>query len=374
MIVCRVINNGSGNISSVTEYNRTRGTIDVTNGDELTTDVNPTQDYHVGNRLYNDLRHVKKTGTNTYDIEVIDTAAGTNSSKIVASLTGARTFTLPDRSITIASTRQAFKLLDFKASLSVITPSDSEPWFDINQNATVLAANWTELVPALRAIFGSVNGTTNFSITGFTPGSPTTVLQFANNAANNAFLLALQEEQNYHGSFVNFRTLSVITPFGDLAAGDYAITAIDTSLRTVDITATTTSSSAGTVRYYPFRIDSATSTVNARWFKVEDATLRTIGGDVIPFFRVRDRIQSHNHSVTTTLDNNDGSGLQIFFGGGGQGPAAGAQGRVALGNATSTSGNPTDSGTGAGTPRHGTTTRDRGLAVYFYIFGSTFVP
>lgn len=57
IILGRVVNDGAGAISIISYSNRTRGTFDVDNTDALTADVNPTQDWHVGNKGYNDLRY-----------------------------------------------------------------------------------------------------------------------------------------------------------------------------------------------------------------------------------------------------------------------------------------------------------------------------
>lgn len=353
----RVINDSFGNVDTVSYSNRSRGSIDVNSNEELTTDVDPTQDYHVGSRLYNDLRHVKKTGASNYDIEVINSADGTQSSKMVAANTAARIYTFPDRSITFAGSYQAMRVGMIVPSLEQITPAADAPWFDINQEGAVLASNWTTLSPFLRALYGTVLGTTDFSITSIsTSGSPVTVT-FANNATNDAFLLALNEEQLYHGSFTNFRTLTLTSDIGSLAAGTYGIQGISTGSRTVTLTATNSgSTAAGTVRYYPFRQPDAVSSTNAYWWQVNDAVLRTVGGNAIPYLRVRDRLQGFSITAASQTNNLNYAG-----------PTPATDGLC-----VDTTHLPVSDGTN-GTPRTGLTTRDRSMVGYYYIFGGTYV-
>lgn len=443
VIFGRAINNGSGVLTSLSYSNRMRGSIDVSSLDELTTVAYPKQNYHIGNRLYNDKRYVKKIiGTDTFtltgstflnkkyisgisstttlvvgmqvtgtgipsntiiteidsstsiwisnkataantgttftftpvfDIEIIDSATGGQSSRLTSDITSPRIWVIDDRSMTFADKRAAFKLGDFKDSLSIITPSDNEPWLDINQNYTVLAANWPDLAPFLRSLFGTVGSTTNFSVT-VQNSSPSTDLTFsAGDGA--AFVLALAEEQLFHGSFANFRTITLLSAIGTLPAGDYPITAINTITNKVTITTPSASGGTGNVRYYPFRIDSATSTTSARWYKIDDAVLKTVGGDIIPYFRFRDRDQGHTHTdaghahssnaiggYATGLGGANRDGFGTFLVGD---AATISNGSASLGGQTVYS--------SYGTPRIGTTTRERGMAVYKYLFGNTYV-
>lgn len=361
--ICRVVNDGAG-IASTIEYDtRTRGSIDVDLGDRLTTDIDPTMGYHVGNRAYNDLRYVNHTGANNWDVQIFNSADGALSSVLKADLTSSRVWTLHDRSMILADNRAAFKVGDIKSTLTVITPSDTEPWFDINQDASIDPAVWPVLAPYLRALKGTVSGTDTFTVLSIsTSGSPVTIT-LDTTVANDAFLLALAEEYNVHGSFVNFRTITINSDIGTFPAGTYGIQGFSTGARTITLTATYSGSSAtGDFSYYPFRQPDAISVTNAYWYQISDAVLKTVGGDIIPYFRVRDRMQGHFHRNST--DNSKtytggavvGDFLAVSF----------------LHSATNGIGEPTDDGTN-GTPRTGLTTRDRGLAVYKYIYGETFV-
>lgn len=362
--ICNVTNNGAGVITTVDYTTRMRGVVDVDNSDRIATELNPTQGYHVGNQTWNDLRYVKKTGSNQFDIEVLDSTDGNQNSKLVTTITSPRIWTLQDKDYTIADVRQSFRLGMITSSVEVITPSDTAPWWDINQSANITAVNWPVLAPFLRTLSGTVNGSTTFNITSIsTSGSPVT-LTLANNATNNAFLLALNEEQLYHGSFVAFRTITTNATIGTFPVGTYGIQGISTGARTITITASYSgASSTGTCSYYPFRIDDATSTVNARWFQVNDSVLRTIGGDGIPYFRQRDRLQGFNARIPTWLVGGGGGFGEFVFdsnSGFGQHDTDVDVGIVSDGT--------------NGTPRKGLTTRDKSLVLYKYLYGGSYTP
>lgn len=452
VIFGRVINDSSGNITSISYSNRTRGTVDADNSDVLVSEKQPLQNYNVGNRQYNDTHFVKKaanastftlsgttssgstqitgissttnvkvgmgisgtgipseafvitvesstviiisqpataSATNTftftpkYDVEILNAADGTNSSNLTATLTGSRIWTLQDRTMTLADDRAAFQLGDIKATLSQITASDSQPWFDINQTGVVNATNWPLLAPYLRSLVGYVNGSTNLSITGIANHSGFVTLSLSPGATTTAFLLALNEDYIANGSsFVNWRTLTINSTIATLPAGTYGIQNFSTGSNTIDITVNYAGiTGTGTASYYPFRLPDATSATNAYWFAVSDATLRTVGGDVIPYFLVRDRFQGFKFTASSTLTS---------FGNGT------AEGVVDIGSApgvfivgsthttsptsldysasiTTTLTGPSDDGTN-GTPRNGLTTRDRSIGVFKYIYGKTYVP
>lgn len=378
----RVVNDGSGNLSSIFYSNRTRGTIDGDNNDELTTDVNPTQDWHVGNRAYMDARFVKKTGSGPFDIEVLDTTAGYGSpsliSKISAALTSARNWVLQDRSMTLADNRAAFQIGDIKSSLSAISPSDSTPWLNIAFNYPTLnasgAGSWPLLVPYLRGLSGG----TGYVVNGYAPGVSTILQMDSGDPATAAFVLALYEDNLYHGgnveNYTNYKTITVSTAFGtDIPVGEYNILDIDPIAYTIEIDISTSGPSAfGTIDHYPFRIKSSTTT--ARWFKVDDSVLMTSSSETIPFFRVRDRTQKHKH-----FDSGHAHGGIPIVGSPAIGTSLGALFGVLgfLTNSASSYADLTeavDSGTGAGTPRTGNTTRGRGFAVNKYLYGSVYQP
>jgi hypothetical protein len=376
----RVVNDGAGAATSIFYTNRTRGTIDTDNNDELTTDIDPTQDWHVGNRAYNDLRYVNQNGPNTWDIQVLKTTDGSlGTSRVWFQGTAAREWELQDRSMVLADNRAAFQLGDIKSTIATITPTDLTPWLDISVDYVTLnasgAGSWPLLVPHLRGLSGG----TGYVVNGYAPGVSTVLQMDSGDPATAAFVLALYEDNLYHGgnveNYANYKTITVSTAFGtDIPVGEYNILDIDPIAYTIEIDASTSGPSAlGTIDHYPFRIKSSTTT--ARWFKVNDSVLATSSTETPLLYRVRDRSQKHKHldnghihgGVYAALALALGTIIGALFGVTGS-PTANTYGGAAdIGEAV-------DSGTGAGTPRTGNTTRARGFAVNKYIYGVIYQP
>jgi len=378
VVICRVVNNGVGIATSIEYDTRTRGSIDVDLGDRLTTDADPTQNYHVGNRAYNDLRYANHNGPSNWDLQILKSSDGTLNSRLWFDGLASRDWELPDRSGTVALHYSAIRVGMIMSSLEVITPSADAPWLDISQDHLSLAASgagsWPILVPFLRTLSGG----SGYVVTGYTSGVSTVLQMDSGDAATAAFVLALYEDNLYHGdgveNYTNYKTITIATAFGDIVAGDYNIVDIDPVLFRIEIDAATAGPSApGTIDHYPFRIKSSSTT--ARWFRVTDSVVTTSGSEYIPAFRARDRIQIHKHTDTghshgilgfyvVYVSNSPWPGSVYAYVGDGGGNTGASAAAITDPVTTLTP--------GFDAIRYGNTTRTRLLATRAYMFGGVF--
>lgn len=110
------------------------------------------------------------------------------------------------------------------------------------------------------------------------------------------FMAAIAEEQIVHGSYVNFRCVT-------LNGNDYAITNVNTVTPSLTV-GSPPADGAYTLEYYPSRIPGSTS--SARTFKDTGRSLMSLDGvALVPGTRRRDRMQGHGHAIR--LDANAGS-------------------------------------------------------------------
>ena len=252
---------------------------------------------------------------------------------------------------------------------------------DINVYEDITVANWPSLVPHLRAKALTYNeGITGqksaFDVTDWDITSNIATLTFANTTAENAILTALAEDNLVHGSFANWRSITLGSAIGTITAGEYAITAIDTSLRTVKFAFTAANggaSGAFTSSFYTNRVPGSSTT--ARLYQATGRTLVSANDGVgINGLRKRDRFQSWQAFGTvsgnnywgiieiadqrTTAQANTGSGLNRFA-------TAGTQGQPNMIKAGSDGVN--------GTPRTGLTTHGPESVGHLYIHGRSYV-
>lgn len=238
------------------------------------------------------------------------------------------------------------------------------------------ATNWPDLVPHLRAkaltYFDGITGEkSSFDVTGWAIVSNVATLTFANTAGENAILAALTEDELVHGSFSNWRSVTLPSAIGGITAGEYAITDVDAASRTIDFTfAASNNSGSGsfTVNFYENRIPGSTTTA-----RLYEATARTLvsandaSGEEIAGLRRRDRLQGHWHHINDCANS-------IRYGIGNV--AAGTTVNAPTGASGPTGGNLKARGIFTddenGTPRTGTTTDPRMLVGHLYIHGRTY--
>ena len=102
------------------------------------------------------------------------------------------------------------------------------------------------------------------------------------------------EDKLVHGSYSNWRTLTVAADIGDIPAGTYEITGIDTTSRTVSFALAASDNSGsdtGIIVFYPYRV--AGSETTARLFEVSDRVLisEASDGTAVSGLRHRDATQ-----------------------------------------------------------------------------------
>ncbi len=232
-------------------------------------------------------------------------------------------------------------------------------------------ANWPDLVPYLRGIRtvfkdGLSGQITTPGVTAWAIVSNVVTLTFTNDADHIALLTALSEDQVIHGSFTNWRTITLAGTIGSITAGTYAITAISPASRTVSFSFTAANASgsgAFTVEFYTHRI--AGSSTTARVFAAQGEALHGVndanGYFVAGGLRRQGYFQGHEH------DQYQPAGGAVVPGwAGGAGSTRGA-----LGSNTQI-GSPKTDGTN-GTPRTAKETNSPALSVHLYIHGGRYV-
>lgn len=164
-------------------------------------------------------------------------------------------------------------------------PSVTFPRFcmtNFSGSTALSTTNWPDLVPYLRNqtaayLEDQVGGTDSY--TGTVTGSD---IVLDDNAANNAIIAALNEDQLAFGSFTDWRTVDINTVTFDIAG-------IDVGTRTITVTGTPSAGSQE-AQFYPHRI--AGSTTTARVHSWVGRVLTGAGGaDVIAGLLRRDRMQ-----------------------------------------------------------------------------------
>ena len=187
----------------------------------------------------------------------------------------------------------AFDISDPKSFFGGICLNTISGYKDISET------NHPDLVPFLRAEAlsyktGRTGAVSEFEITAWEIASNVATLTFADNDEENAILAALAEDNLVHDSYSGWRPISFSSVIGDIAAGDYAISDIDPSTRTISFAyAGDDNSGAGsyTVAFYPYRIPGSATT--ARLFECSDRTLisEASDGTAVSGLRHRDATQ-----------------------------------------------------------------------------------
>ncbi|MBW2647697.1 MAG: hypothetical protein JRE23_16280, partial [Deltaproteobacteria bacterium] len=237
-------------------------------------------------------------------------------------------------------------------------------------------ANFPDLVAHLRAkafkYFEGITGETSaFSVTDWDITSNVAQLTFSGAAAT-AMLAALAEDVLVHGSYTNWRSVTLAGAIGDITAGEYAITDVDAAGLTIDF-AFTAGDNSGAVtastNFYQHRVPGSTTTA-----RLMETTARTLisandaDGEAIAGLRRRDRSQGHWHEIQTASSNVYGYSAATM--------APGGNGTIAIDgapNADRLQSRDSITDTVNGTPRTGKTTDPRALVGHIYIWGRTYL-
>jgi hypothetical protein len=178
----------------------------------------------------------------------------------------------------------------------------------IDHHSDIDDANYPLLGPRLRARRLHYQGGTGsdqyqFTVTGWDISSNVATLSFDTTTPEKATLEALLEDQKVNGSYTDFRTITLPNPIGDIAAGTYAITTIDTGNWEIEF-AYTAGDNSGTGTYVaefaPHKLDDSLSGAGtkARLFEVSGRSIvsaNDASDEVVSGLRRRDRMQGHWH-------------------------------------------------------------------------------
>ncbi|MBE7439136.1 MAG: hypothetical protein HS115_11815 [Spirochaetales bacterium] len=261
---------------------------------------------------------------------------------------------------------------DLKSMYYYKAPSAAHPWFCLNAaDQVIMESAWPDLVAYLRAepwrYLATGSNKSAFDIASFSITSNVVTLTLTNTTAENAFLAALLEERQVHGSYSNFPSIRLNEAVGSVPVGDYTPTEVDAVSRLIRFAYTTANDSGSpggkTVSCYKHRVPGFTDrayhyAVQGRVLvAAEDSDHEVFGGG-----RRRDRFQGHYH----TLSNGTAVWRQPGSGGFGGMPPDSSNATYALTVAA-----PITDGTN-GTPRTGKTTDPRAQGVYLYKYGRIF--
>lgn len=238
---------------------------------------------------------------------------------------------------------------------------------------TIDIADWPDiegepgLVTWARAYKGAYNRgqaseKTDFSVTNWAIASNVVTLTFANATEEKAMLAALSEASAFMGSGYP-GTITIPVTFGNVTAGDYAITSVDAVARTVTFALTAANGSGAgtwTVNFYPFRI--AGSSTTAKLLKGQGVALMSandsdsmhIGG-----YQRRSYLQGHLHNVRSGASL--GSAENKFGRATGNGEDIQRTTDIAISDGTN------------GIPRTGKETEPRSINAHLHIHGGRYI-
>ena len=267
-----------------------------------------------------------------------------------------------------------------------IAPAAAFPYFCLsNDNQILTAAKWPLLVPhwrnkSLVYMPGTASAKSELSVVSYSVTSNVVTLTLAALSAETAIVTALAEDNIVHGSFSDWKTVT-IPAIGAILAGTYDITAISAANRTVSFAYTTanvsTTTISSTVKFYSHRLPSAIDTDNtqARHFKIVGRTIvapNDADGECIASLRRRDRFTAHGHTFGINVGNTANAPFSAS--------TVLAYRDTALnyfGFASKDANNTTEVGdaiaTTAGAPRTGKTTDPRSVVLIPYIYGGQYV-
>lgn len=222
----------------------------------------------------------------------------------------------------------------------------------INIISDITTSNYPLLVPYLRALKLKYLDGTGSEVTSWTATVSGSNITMPTSTSSDAILASLAEDVLVHGSYTNFRSITV-------AGTEFPITNINTATRVITVTGTPSTGSQ-TVEFYNYRITG--SPTSARLFEVKgrsfiapnDSTGRHQNG-----LRVRDRFQGHGHQIQTGL-------VQA-----GSDPGRGAQGGSGFILRDTVKTPITDDVNG--TPRTGSTTHGAGISAHIYIWARSYI-
>jgi len=241
----------------------------------------------------------------------------------------------------------------------------------ININSDITTSNYPLLVPYLRALKLKYLDGTGSEVNSWTATVSGSNITMPTSTSSDAILASLAEDVLVHGSYTNFRSITV-------AGTEFPITNINTATRVITVTGTPSAGSQ-TVEFFNYRITG--SSTSARLFEIKgrsfispnDSSGRHQNG-----LRVRDRFQEHRHylfnSQSTGIDNIDSNSTAIYsYTIGNNNAYIINKGSTALLEPTlGQSSVSIDDGTN-GTPKTGSTTHGQGISAHIYIWARSYI-
>jgi len=164
---------------------------------------------------------------------------------------------------------------------------------------------------------GLTGALTSYGVTNWAIAANVATLTFTNNADHIAFLNALLEDEASYGSYSNWRTITLASSIGDIAAGTYALTNVNSSSRTVSfafVAGNNSGAVTATAEFYANRIPGSTTT--ARVFSARGRAIHGAGDDngyMINGLARRGFMQDHAHNLSYFNIGGASGGTGLFF-------------------------------------------------------------
>jgi hypothetical protein len=212
------------------------------------------------------------------------------------------------------------QMFDILPNMEYRTPSEWDPlnpddYFprlcltDFDTYKDISTANWpVTAISRLRDIKivfkqGLTGEISSPVVTNWAIAANVATLTFQNDADHIVLLADLLEDETQHGSYANYRSVTLPLAIGDISAGTYALTNIDPSTRQISfafVAANNSGALASTVDFYAYRI--AGSTTTARLFSARGLSLMGVN-DANGYFvsgglRRRGYFQGHTFVVS----------------------------------------------------------------------------
>jgi hypothetical protein len=238
------------------------------------------------------------------------------------------------------------------SAFTLATPDNFFPAINlskINVNSDITTSNYPLLVPYLRALKLKYLDGTGSEVNSWTATISGSNIQMPTSTSSDAILASLAEDVLVHGSYTNFRTITV-------NGVEFPITNINTATRVITVTGTPTAGSQ-TVEFFQYRITG--STTSARLFEMKGRSFISPNDSIGRHqngLRVRDRFQGHWHTV-----------VNVTGTGGGQWTSGGS------GATNGINVNPIADNLSNGTPRTGQTTHGAGISAHIYIWARSYI-
>lgn len=235
----------------------------------------------------------------------------------------------------------------------------------INVSSDITTANYPLLVPYLRALKLKYLDGTGSEVTSWTATISGSNITMPTSTSSDAILASLAEDVLVHGSYTNFRTITV-------NGVEFPITNINTATRVITVTGTPTAGSQ-TVEFFQYRITG--STTSARLFEIKGRSFispNDSNGRHQNGLRVRDRFQGHrieflNGGSSSSQQLNSGYGIQA------SNAIDSPNNRYFTTNLSALDLGKLAADSTNGTPRTGLTTHGAGISAHIYIWARSYI-